>query len=42
MTIIITLTPKADAKLHEKAARQGKDVAIVAAELLASALPWLR
>jgi hypothetical protein len=42
MTIIITLTPEPDAKLLEKAVRQGKDLAIVAAELLASALPWLR
>jgi predicted transcriptional regulator len=40
MAIVITLTPEEEAKLHRKAARQGKDVAIVAAELLASALEW--
>jgi hypothetical protein len=31
---------EAETKLLEKAARQGKDVATVAAELLASALEW--
>ncbi|MEP0781129.1 hypothetical protein NDI39_26350 [Microcoleus sp. ZQ-A2] len=31
---------EAEAKLLEKAARQGKDVATVAAELLASVLEW--
>ena len=40
MTITVTLSPEAEAKLLEKAARQGKDVAIVAAELLASVLEW--
>jgi predicted transcriptional regulator len=40
MTITVTLSPEAEAKLLEKAAKQGKDVAIVAAELLASVLDW--
>lgn len=40
MAIVVTLSPEAEAKLLEKAARQGKDVAIVAAELLVSALEW--
>ncbi len=40
MTITVTLSPEAEAKLLEKAARQGKDVAAVAAELLASVLEW--
>jgi hypothetical protein len=37
MTITVTLSPEAEAKLRKKAARQGKDVATVAAEMLASA-----
>lgn len=40
MTITVTLSPEAEAKLLEKAVRQGKDVATVAAELLASVLEW--
>ncbi|MBD2014976.1 hypothetical protein H6F96_13480 [Microcoleus sp. FACHB-53] len=40
MTITVTLSPEAEAKLLENAARQGKDVATVAAELLASVLEW--
>jgi predicted transcriptional regulator len=40
MTITVTLSPEAEAKLLEKATRQGKDVATVAAELLASVLEW--
>jgi predicted transcriptional regulator len=40
MTITVTLSPEAEAKLLEKAARQGKDVATVAAEMLASVLEW--
>jgi predicted transcriptional regulator len=40
MTITVTLSPETEAKLLEKAARQGKDVATVAAELLASVLEW--
>ncbi len=40
MTITVTLSPGAEAKLLEKATRQGKDVATVAAELLASVLEW--
>ena len=40
MTITVTLSPEAEAKLRKKAARQGKDVATVAAEMLASVLEW--
>ncbi len=40
MTITVTLSPEVEAKLLEKATRQGKDVATVAAELLASVLEW--
>jgi predicted transcriptional regulator len=40
MTIIISLSPQVEAQLREKAARQGQDVSLVAADLLASALEW--
>ncbi|MCX7593308.1 MAG: hypothetical protein N2235_06030 [Fischerella sp.] len=40
MTIVISLTPEVEARLREKAARQGQDVSLVAAELLASVLEW--
>ena len=40
MTITVTLSPESEAKLLEKAVRQGKDVATVAAEMLASVLEW--
>lgn len=40
MTITLTLSPEAEAKLLEEAARQGKDVSIVAAELLVKILEW--
>jgi len=36
MTIVISLSPEVEARLREKAARQGQDVSLVAAELLAS------
>jgi predicted transcriptional regulator len=40
MTIVISLSPEVEARLREKAARQGQDVSLVAAELLASVLEW--
>ncbi|MCL1465704.1 hypothetical protein [Argonema galeatum] len=40
MSITVTLSPEAEAKLFEEAARQGKDVSIVAAELLVKILEW--
>lgn len=40
MTIVISLSPQVEARLREKAARQGQDVSLVAAELLASVLEW--
>jgi predicted transcriptional regulator len=40
MTIVISLSPELEARLREKAARQGQDVSLVAAELLASVLEW--
>jgi predicted transcriptional regulator len=40
MTIVISLTPEVEARLREKAARQGQDVNVVAAELLANVLEW--
>ncbi len=40
MTIVISLSPQVEAGLREKAARQGQDVSLVAAELLASVLEW--
>ncbi|MBD1808623.1 hypothetical protein H6F98_24675 [Microcoleus sp. FACHB-SPT15] len=40
MTIVISLSPEVEARLREKAARQGQDVSLVAAELLSSILEW--
>jgi predicted transcriptional regulator len=40
MTIVISLCSEVEARLREKAARQGQDVNLVAAELLASVLQW--
>ena len=40
MTIVISLSPEVEARLREKAARQGQDVSLVAAELLASVFEW--
>lgn len=40
MTITVNLSPETEAKLIEEAARQGKDISIVAAELLAKVLEW--
>lgn len=40
MSIIISLPPEVEAQLREKAARQGQDVSLVAAELLSRILEW--
>jgi predicted transcriptional regulator len=40
MSITVNLSPETEAKLLEEAARQGKDISIVAAELLAKVLEW--
>lgn len=40
MAINVNLSPEAEAKLLEKATRQGKDIAIVADELLVRVLEW--
>lgn len=40
MAIVITLTPEAEARLLQKAAQQGQDVSLVAAELLTTVLEW--
>ncbi len=40
MTIVISLSPEVEAQLREKAARQGQDINLVAAELLSNALAW--
>ena len=38
MTISISVTPEVEAKLRERAAAQGKEVAVVASELIAAAV----
>jgi predicted transcriptional regulator len=40
MTIVISPCSEVEARLRKKAARQGQDVNLVAAELLASVLQW--
>ncbi len=40
MPITIELTPEVLARLREKAAREGRDAAAVAADILADALDW--
>lgn len=40
MSIVVTLSPELEALLRDKAAQQGQDVSLVAAELLASILEW--
>jgi predicted transcriptional regulator len=40
MSILISLSPEIEAQLREKAAQQGQDVSIVAAELLTQILVW--
>lgn len=40
MAIVVTLSPEIEAQLREKALRQGQDINLVAAELLATILEW--
>lgn len=40
MSIVVNLSPKLEALLRDKAARQGQDISLVASELLASVLEW--
>lgn len=40
MSIVVTLSPELEALLRDKAARQGKDINLVASALLASVLEW--
>ncbi|MEH2235551.1 hypothetical protein [Nostoc sp.] len=40
MSIVISLSPELEAQLCKKAAQQGQDVSIVAAELLTRILDW--
>ncbi|MDV2990769.1 MAG: hypothetical protein N4J56_000423 [Chroococcidiopsis sp. SAG 2025] len=40
MSIMISLSPEVEAQLREKAAQQGQDVSIVAAELITDILKW--
>ncbi|MCT7953992.1 hypothetical protein [Laspinema palackyanum] len=40
MSIVVNLAPDVEARLRERAAQQGRDVALVAAELLANVLEW--
>lgn len=40
MSIVISLSPEVEARLREKAAQEGQDVSLVAAELLARILEW--
>ncbi|MBD0386238.1 MAG: hypothetical protein ICV54_06845 [Nostoc sp. C3-bin3] len=40
MAIIISLSPELEVRLREKAAQQGQDVSLVAAQLLEAVLEW--
>lgn len=40
MSIVLNLSPEVEARLREKAAQQGRDVSLVAAELLVNVLEW--
>ena len=40
MEIAIALSPEAEKRLREKAAQQGRDISLVAAELLTNVLEW--
>jgi predicted transcriptional regulator len=40
MPIVITLSPELEALLRNKAARQDRDVSLVASELLTNVLEW--
>lgn len=40
MSIVVTLTPELEAKLREKATKQGQDINYVVTELLNQILTW--
>ncbi|GAA6616199.1 hypothetical protein [Scytonema sp. NUACC26] len=40
MAITVTLSPEIEAKLCKQAAIQGKDIVVLATELLANAIEW--
>lgn len=40
MAIVVSLSPELEARLREKAAQQGQDVSLVAAQLLEAVLEW--
>jgi predicted transcriptional regulator len=40
MSIVISLSPELEAQLREKAERQGQDISLTAAEMLADVLAW--
>jgi predicted transcriptional regulator len=40
MEIAIALSPETEKRLREKAAQQGREISLVAAELLTSVLEW--
>jgi predicted transcriptional regulator len=40
MAIVVTLSPELETLLLDRAARQGREVSLVASELLAGALEW--
>ena len=40
MEIVVTLSPKWEAVLCERAVRQGQDVSVVTSDLIASVLAW--
>ncbi|MFB2937752.1 hypothetical protein ACE1B6_21090 [Aerosakkonemataceae cyanobacterium BLCC-F154] len=40
MSIFISLSPEVEAQLREKAAQQGQDISLVAAQLLTQILAW--
>ena len=40
MTIVLNLSSEVEAKLKEEATRQGKEISVVASELLVKVLEW--
>jgi predicted transcriptional regulator len=40
VAIVISLNPELEAQLREKAERQGQDISLTAAKMLANALAW--
>jgi predicted transcriptional regulator len=40
VSIVVSLSPELEALLREKAARQGQEISLTAAEILANALAW--